>query len=257
MGQAIITITVEASEDFVPVRSFLTVVANTLEILRDLERSSSESKRVAKWKVSGATMQSPLRFTISADVNRGEEVVRAYLAGLEKMEHESKAPPEYFNRNTLERAKQLVSVLNDGVSSLSFSTPHSKAVRPTQRVAAVVDQLLKSAYADWSTFEGKLETISVHGRTKFNIYEVLTERKIECFFPPEKLQDALASFNQRVAVSGKAKYTQTGEPLSIRVEEIKVLRGQKELPQAADLKGTNLTGGEDPTKYIRGMRDAK
>jgi hypothetical protein len=170
--KAEITIKVRAREDFVPVRSFLTIIDSTLSILKELEHAKHYVS--AEWKVSAASLQSPLTLTIGCDDANGQELVREYLGVFEETEKSEKFSPDRWTQKTLEGAKRVVSVLNDGVSQITFVSPGIEAISPTQRVAASVDYLLAPAYEDYGSFEGRLETLSVHGRTRFNIFDQIT-----------------------------------------------------------------------------------
>lgn len=147
-----------------------------------------------------------------------------------------------------------MSVLDDGVAQITLASAGGEVISPTQRVAASVDYLLAPAYEDFATLEGQLETISVHGRTRFNIFDSLTRRAIVCFFGPEKLDEALAAFNKRIAVSGNAKYSRLGLPISIAVDEIRYLKGGV---KTEELKDVDITGGVESSKYVKGLRDGE
>jgi hypothetical protein len=254
MPRSEITIKVRAREDFVPVGSFLTIVSNTLSILRSLDHIVRRSKKAAEWKVSAASLQSPLTLTISSDDPQSENLAREYLGTFEAIEKSSEIQKDRIPFTVLEQAKALVSVLNDGVAQIGFSTPGSAVVYPTQRVAANVDYLTAAAYEDFSTIEGKIETLSVHGRTLFRIYEDLTGFSVVCYFKAEQLDEAHGAFNKRVAVSGITKYSRMGRPISVQVEAIRKLIGGIRVEELNDI---DLTGGVPSEEYIRRMRDAE
>ncbi len=253
MPKAEITIKVRAREDFVPVRSFLTIVGSTLSMLNEIGRASPRLSK-ADWRVSGASLQSPLTLTISSEAPESAAVVRECIGVFEHAEGSSELPAKRWGERTLEKAKELVSVLNDGVAQITFVSNGAKSVSPTQRVAASVDYLLAPAYEDYGSFEGKLETLSVHGKTRFSIFDSVTGRAIHCYFASDKLSEAHAAFNQRVLVSGKAKYSRIGNPISVNVDNIRILQGGVKL---SDLQDIDITGGIESAKYIRGLRDAK
>src|ERR1035437_11014980 len=103
MPKAEITIKVRAREVFVPVRSFLTIIESTLSILKELEHARHYVS--AEWKVSAASLQSPLTFTIGCDDPNGQELVREYLGVFEETEKSEKLPPDRWTQKTLEGAK--------------------------------------------------------------------------------------------------------------------------------------------------------
>ena len=55
----------------------------------------------------------------------------------------------------------------------------------------------------WGSVEGYLQMISLRGAAKFNLYELLTDLRIECRFTEELLDEARTSLGHRVVVSGE------------------------------------------------------
>ena len=254
MPKGELTIKVRARDDFVPAHSVLTVVGKTLAILHDIERRLPMDASGAEWKISAASLRSPLSITLECDTPGGDDIVREYLNVFEQAESSNKLPLDRWSEEILENAKQIVSVLNDGVAQISIAAPGHSPISPTQRVAASVDYVLAPAYEDQGTFEGRLETLSVHGRARFNIYDTLTKRKLECYIPVEKIEEAHAAFNKRVAVSGKVKYNRLNEPIGILVENIRELRGGV---RTDTLKDIDITGKQESGKYVRDLRNAE
>jgi hypothetical protein len=178
-------------------------------------------------------------------------LVRNYLSVFEEAEGSMELSKNRWSIRTLENARDIVSVLSDGVSQITLSSG-SEIVSPTQRVAATVDYLIAPAYEDYGTLEGRLETLSVHRKTRFNIYDPLTGQPISCSFRTDKLEEAHAAFNKRVAISGSIKYGRIGNPVSIQVDNIRVLEGGV---RTSEFRDTDLTGGIDSGTYVRSLRD--
>lgn len=116
-------------------------------------------------------------------------------------------------------------------------TPHILS----QRIAASADRLLPKEHDELGGFEGNLETLTVHGRTQFAIWDVVTGVRIECNIEPSEIATAQENFNKRVYVSGKIRYGRDGRPKSIAVDGVKDLRAKEDLPQARDLENTSDT----------------
>jgi len=223
-------------------------------MLKEIE-SARKTETQSEWKISAASLQSPLTLTISSDAPNADGTVRECLNIFDETEKSSSQHFQVYQRwtqRTLVHAKDVVSVLNDGVSRIVFAAQGIESVSPTQRVAASVDYYLAPVYEDFGSFEGHLETLSVHKRTRFNIYEPLRDHAIACYFPAEKLDEAHAAFNKRVSVSGRVKYNRLGNPTSIFVESIHILGSGKSIDERID-----ITGGTESGRYSRGLRDAK
>ncbi len=104
------------------------------------------------------------------------------------------------------------------------------------------------------TVEGRAESASIHGRNVLRLWDPLTGQAIECHFPDTALDQVREAFGRRVQVAGPVRYNALGRPCSVQLERLRVFREQSELPQARDLEGIDITGGADPTEYIRRLR---
>lgn len=267
MGKEL-TITVQGKDTRVTVRSLIEMLERALGVLRELDAQMSENQRAGmQWEVVKVSMNSPLTMTLGAKIptNRRDnsaDVVRTFLRGLATFE-KSATVPKYFNDDALSETRKLVNLLNNGVARLEFSSTGEEKVTPTLHSAANIDEIVNKQHAFYyeeTTVEGRLEVLSAHNGTRLSIWDVLTNTKVECLVNDEQLEGAKAAFRKRVAVTGRAKVTRKGKPLSIKVESIRVLRETGELPQAKDFEGTgrvDITGGVDSAEYIRGMRNAE
>jgi hypothetical protein len=260
MSDSLFTIRVTGRSEFVSVSAFVSVVQNTLEILHGLDIAISENPSgVLEWRIAEVSLNSPLTMTIFAEAEDetgvDRQVVSAYSEGLEHLDKDGETVPTYFNDALLEKARKLVSVLNDGVAKIAFVSSWTDPVEPSQRVAAHVDRLLPPDHEEWGSIEGKLEVLSIHGGASFNIWNVISGARVTCRIPSEMLDEAHAAFGKRTAVQGKIRYDRRGKPVSISVHHIRILREQSELPQSRDLEGIDITGGIDPVEHVRRLRD--
>lgn len=243
------------NNNIIPATSFLVVVYNMLRVLRDVDAAvAKDPDNILKtssleWSISKTEMNSPLTLDIvpllSSQPNdyqddNGRKVLIACEQGLRAIENDSKAVPPYFREKTLLAASKVVRVLNDGVRSIEIFTPYTKPLLLTQRLAAHVDEMVSLTYTDFGTFEGRLASLSVHGRSMFRIEDEIYGY-ITCYFKEEHLEELKhGMFSERVAVFGEAKYSPSGQPISIQVEQIERLRSRNDLPQFADLEGINF-----------------
>lgn len=261
MPESRLVIRLTTKTDHPPLDSFLEAVQNSHAILRDIDFAiSAKPGGSLRWRIADVQLGSAaITLTpesVVEDLDVSQQVLRAYAEGLATIERVPEIPP-FFSEQTLERAKSLVGLLGEEVTRITIRTPGIEPVTITQRVAANVDELIGPRFEAIGTIEGTLETLSVHGRPYFNIYEVLSRRRVACYFPIRMVDAAHSAFRSRVAVTGKVTYTGRGQPVSISVRELRVLRPREELPQAKDIEGTDLTGGEDAADYVRRLRDAE
>ncbi len=274
----------------IPVESFIELLGQTISILRDLDANISESENGnLDWEIVAASLNSPLSLSVESrsdlGINNGSEVIHAYLHGVDVLAKGKTELPQFFTTKTLQKAKSLTSVFTQGITKVSFSTNGDDAITTTKHTfenAQIVIEHNTEVQDDYlppdenssevtfilpqiervkekATLVGKLEVVSVHGtEPHFVIFDPLTKKKIDCYFDEkyfEEIQALLSLEPYRVQVTGKARYDKNGNPTSIRVEQFRRLRNQKDLPQFKDLAHINLTGDVDPTEYIRRLRN--
>ena len=295
MKQDVLKIELTGKTSAIPLESFLEVVSNTLIILQDIDANISEGQTsTVDWQIVEARLNSPLLLTIAGlsllGVGEPQQVIKAYLEGVNKIEKGSLERPAFFSERALRKTGEIVSVLNDGIRKVVFSGGEEMGmpdVVPTKKVAEAVTVILESeqdklavqdreepatvelrAYPtsyveDGAVITGTLEMFSIHGKKpKFVIYDPLTNEDIDCYFSPDKYQEVRAALPEnpekpyRVEVMGRAKYNKKGHPISIAVETFRRLRDRNALPSFRDLEGINLSGDLDPTEYIRRLRNA-
>lgn len=253
----------------------------------DANISESENGNL-DWEIVAASLNSPLNISVESrsdlGINNGSEVIHAYLHGVDVLTKGEAELSPFFTTETLKKAKSLTSVFTQGITIISFSTNDGETVTTTKstfenaqivienneiqdenspsdedspEVSFVLPQIQR--IKEKATLVGKLEVVSVHGKQPhFVIYDPLTKKKIDCYFDEEDFEEIQAMLSlkpYRVQVIGKARYDKKGNPISIRVEHFRRLRNQKDLPQFKDLANLNLTGGVDPTEYIRRLRN--
>ena len=65
----------------------------------------------------------------------------------------------------------------------------------------------------------------------------MTHNSVRCYFNEDNVDDYVKAFRKRVAVYGEIRYRKDGVPVSISVQDFRVLREAHELPSASDVKG--------------------
>jgi hypothetical protein len=245
-----LTIRVESTTEFVDLDHFVSVVENTLAILADIEVSIGQyARRRIHWRISSVSLNSPLMVTVFPDTEEddpefGRQLLVTYTRGLRQIEESCEVRPSHFSDDALEAAKKLVAPLNSGMRRITFVTTVDEPVSPTQRAAANVDSILPKEHTELGSIEGYLESISVHKERVFAIWEVFSSLRVECRFSLDQLEEAKAALSQRVAVTGTIRYDRRSRPVSIsHITRIRVLRPQKDLPQARDLEGIRVVAG--------------
>lgn len=88
----------------------------------------------------------------------------------------------------------------------------------------------------WGSVEGYLQMITVRDKHRFNLYEVLSDDRIECVFDPSILDDVKEALNHRIVVYGII-HTRGDIIKQVTVERIHRRPDSKDLPGFAEIRG--------------------
>ena len=246
----------------ISVHGFLSAIDNWLKILADLDSAiSREPQGSLDWFVTdlskgSLTVEVESRSRLE-EKNVGPEVADAFVTGIEQIESKGASPP-YLSEVGMQKMRQLVRLVGrEGTSG--FEVTHlEQTVEISGRASANIDQLIRVQQHSIGSVEGRLETISIHGRRpRFIVYDALTRKAITCKFGTEpwleKVKDALG---RRVNASGEVHYNVKAEPLRVELQGLRILREKEELPRTTEVSGSapDLTGAETTAGYLRRIR---
>ena len=257
--------------------AFLKILGTTIDVLKEIDKTSSRLGGVnVEWLITDAGKNSPIFAEIGGigllDENGqvAESVIASFVTGLSHLERNDTCP-DNFNERSLDATADLMRSFSRRVTSIEFSTKAHRATLSPQLVrnARYARQRLDlergaygPTYKEHGAVEGRLrqlETLAGERRDKLVIEDDLTGDRISCYFrDPEIEKQARGAWKQRVSVSGEITVTRaSGDPASVLVEDIRVLRERSELPQMEDLYGIDITHGIESSKYIEGLRNAE
>ena len=150
--------------------------------------------------------------------------------------------------------------------SVLKATPDSEK----DRVKLKIDDRLMPPIKSWtvepeddamtclSSYEGRLEVLSIHNSLGFRIYPVVGPKSIECSFKEELLERAKESFGAKIVVYGEASY-RAGEkfPYKFKVSDFERLSQDDQLPLTMKKLHTpsKVNDGRLPEEYVRDLRD--
>ena len=168
------------------------------------------------------------------------QVIAACVEGLQAL-REKPDRPEHFSDKALASTKRLARHVNGEVTAIvvtgAIENEPVKRVSFGSRMAAHVDEIMGVSGHATGALEGRLETITIHGRNAFTIYDPLRRGGTRCICDLETLNDIRGLLGRRVLVYGDIGYNKGGEPITIRVEQFRLLRDREDLPQPHDLRG--------------------
>ncbi|MFN0071892.1 MAG: hypothetical protein ACKVVP_10440 [Chloroflexota bacterium] len=256
-------ITIEGVLGEISVRSFLASVDHALRIADDLDQGiSGEHRGSLDWVIRDLEMGS-LVVTVEArsrlaDRNFGPEVIRAFVSGMSILERGGSTPP-FFSETSMKHAQTLARMVGrNGTAGFQFSD-FSTTAEVSAHTAVNIEPLIRVKSWAFGSVEGLIETVSVHRKPRFIVYQDGTRKPVTVRFDTdewlEKVLEAVKA-GRRVVVSGMVQYNARGEPLSIDFDSVAPLRPESSLPRAAELTGADpqFTGGLATEDYIRSVR---
>lgn len=212
------------------------------QLLREVAKEYAGGEREpVKWivQVEPGSVRLPVTPEPTADAfsdKDAEGLVEALLSGIATLDDRPERPP-FFNDAALVQAKALANLTTDELPI--FVRNGNIAIPATKRLMTHVDEVMGPPRDSIGTIEGKLEALNFHERPpRFAIYDLLTDRRVECFFGTSLSEDdILNAVKRRVAVTGIIKTRPSGERMSIDARELRVFPPEEELPTPDEVLG--------------------
>jgi hypothetical protein len=172
-----------------------------------------------------------------ATMDTARSVARAINMGVATLQREAVRPPHFTDR-ALEKARDLAALVGDEMPKIGVRNGAGET-DITKALATHVDTILNRATLTViGTVEGRLESVTVHDRRTFSVYDLLTGERIECSFGHRiLLATILGAMERRVRVHGAIRYRDTGEIVGMLAETLQPLPGDDTLPSARDVFG--------------------
>jgi len=219
MGTTPLTLRVDA-EEIAPER-FITALEDFVGLAYDMERELSPThERVLKWRLIHLGMGSyeagieaePIED--AADI--GPNVALAVMTGLPRIEAGER--PEEFSNDMLERVRRMSSLVGNGTRAIYVDAPTlPQTYTITAATAARIEAVAAQGFTSTGAIEGTLETISLHGRPTFTVYDAITGRAVRCEFQADTMRKrVIAALGYKVIVHGRLRRDAAGHPTYMR-----------------------------------------
>lgn len=229
-----------AGSEITPAR-FLRAVRAFFGLVQEVTDRLSGTEGAVEWAVkvkegSAVVGVDPSAYTVAPSTL---DAIRAnVMRGLESLETSS-VEPEYFPENALKYARDLANIVGtdeDDDTRVRVWVNRRPAML-THRIVANAAEVLKAAYEDYGSVEGRVQVVSEEGKLHCNVRDPVNGRVIRCIIDEAMLPKAFGAFRQRVEVTGRVRYRKDGSPTSIRVEDIFVFPENARLPHFSDVRG--------------------
>ena len=190
---------------------------------------------------------------VNDDVSAVESLVDAYEEVGDSLQSGREIP---FSTAVQRYARDLVGVLNGGVTSIRFETPAKDFVIVSKPLEGEHAAELKYA---WSSVKGTIQTLSMRKKLNFTLWDSLFDKPVGCYFKEEQEDIMRNAWGKRAVVSGKVgRRVDTKRPVVIRdVKQVRLLedvepgsfrRAKGVFPWTAD--------SELPEDIVRRLRSA-
>lgn len=219
---------------------FIRAVRDFLDIIEDVATQVSKNRNAVSWLISVESGSARIlaRPEVAEDKYKPlvPNIFEAIKNGAVALESHAEIP-EFFSETSLEKMRDLASIV-DGkrheIDTVKIIVDDS-ATSVSHHTFANVEDILGPKSTALGSVEGRLEMITLRGGY-MGVYDDLTDRRIRCDFPSEILELIKPALGKRVSVFGVVSYRRDGEPITIRVQEFKVL-SKEGLPTFDDVKG--------------------
>lgn len=236
-----------------PLDFFEAILDDLKQLLCRIEFAHTGDQPQANWKVETDGIY------VVASVNGlpGEqlkEILWDAYAGFEVNEY---GQEENWPKSYDEDAKQVVKRIANRVRKsipMIVQVVEKEPLRITPTIQTKRQR--REKYQAWSSIEGTLDVISVHGRPFFVLYEHGSSNRVRCTFPDDWTEKVVKLLGKRVVTEGLVYYKHSGEPerlskpTSIEIvpepeSEISALRGA--------IRG--MTGELSTYEYVQQLRE--
>ena len=215
-------------------RSFKKAIDSFLGYIENLSSQLREEKRL-NWIIS--VEPGSICFKLHPD-SHVPAIISSVQNGIRQIAQKDERPA-YYSNEILTHLKTLTRLTKWKISGIKRIAIISNGTEQemTKTMATNIESILKVQREEYGSFEGTLKIISAVAGLHFQLYEFVHGRAIRCWMDEQLTQKALKAFNKRVYVFGLIQYSKGGIPGSIKVEDLRELKEEKDLPSANDVLG--------------------
>lgn len=234
-------ITLELDGRGVTPESFMRGIRAFFGIVREVTKDVCADEAQPKWRVRvkhGSNLVGITPRPGYANPAHLAAIADRVRRGIETLEDHSEEPT-WFPRPAIRHLRDLGSVVEskDDEDVLVRVWIKKEPLGVTHRSVANADELLREAYADHGSVDGRLQVASERGNLRIVIFEPVWDKPINCYLDEQLMDEALSHFGKRVEITGTIKYRADGSAVSIRAESIVAFPDQAALPTPSAIRG--------------------
>lgn len=224
----------------IPARVFLRAARALFQLVRAFERSRRPETKIV-WSVARPDSRVAAVAFEAREPGHRERAAATIGTVLSYLRQVEESPRHLLveEGRALRRARTLgaaARAAGDGIEVWADDASGEREVFVTARSATHADRRVRRPGKETGSVEGRMEGLTVHGRTAFFIYDSLTDARVECRCDRETLDRAAAHLGKRMIATGEIRYGTDGEVAKVLVESFDLL-GDGPLPQPEDMVG--------------------
>lgn len=224
--------------------------------LEQLDQAQSPGgRRTHDFRVVSLSYNSPAEIVAVAEpretfADNGPVLAALAVRGVRDIEA-GRGRPEGVPYEALENLRRLAGFATNGRPGAIIAAPTLHTSAPVTSALAVQVERVLSQGDSIGAIEGKLETISVHGRQYFTLYDAVSGRGVRCYFPDAQRANVIKALGKKVIAHGKLRRDPAGIP-----REMRDLDGFDVLGQTRGSPDTlpGVFAGLDVTGYLKELR---
>lgn len=227
--------------DFVDAKNFLQGVEAFVGLIKEVGSVVSTNNQKIQWMIKvreGSNVVGVYPGGSKSSFDAAIMSIAAVESGLRNLEERAERP-RHFSDDALRRVRALSDIVGssggriDLVKVLGLNT----TIRVTHQAFANVEKILGGYLVSFGSVEGRLRLVSDLRGNQIAIEDAITHKKVRCSLSPDDMEIIAKHFGRRVSVHGLVKYRPDGEMVSVQVHQYRLLRENKDLPTADDVKG--------------------
>lgn len=249
--------------DRLPLAAFIESLRDFLGMLRDFDATISKDKRGSViWEVVSLKQSSPPVVGVSptprtrmSDVS---SVVEAQVLQNTDLLTSGQEPNQFMSSSALDRLEALAKKAKRyGPSAVFVNGSGPKQESPiTEKTLEHVQRLTHVTFSGYGSIVGGLESITVHKRNEFRVWDETTHKAVTCKFQSSQEDSVKALLRNRVTVSGIIYANSAGVPIRLDAEQLD-LAPRKALPTIQEMSGLvgDFTEGKTLKEYLESIGD--
>lgn len=243
--------------------AFIDQLGAFLEALKETEKNlSGQDEQFVDYRVIDLSHSSPYTVVVEGIPKdhapvQPAKVFTTFVSGIRSIQE--RKPPQSASLTTL-RAYRNLSVPARRIDRFEVVPAKNKIIPIDVQFTQKVDYVIGPDTYAYGTISGRLESVNLHTKLRFDIYPTVGPKKVRCIFRKDLLPKVRLALDNYITVSGRMRYSAWDKyPHTIEAKDIDEIHEPNEkLPSLRDLRGIapHATESMSAEEFVRSIRDA-